>query len=390
VSGTKLFVVLVASVWLSQSSPQPPAQATPVARPVETVSVALKAGSREHAREKLAVRAAQALTISLEGTGRALSYDVKGPDGKSLLPAQRPREWLGESTWIERFWMRGWAGGDLSVELEAEVFSSAGLTVTVHYDEGFQIHPMVVPTVWTVGEPFNLSACLTRTGEVVVAESAELAATVVTPDGERREVQLVDDGEHGEGQAGDGIFGRVARTMDAGRHEVSFRARYRVDGNVVERERRAVYYAIGKDKAARFSGEPIFRGLDGDDDGLFNSLSIRFPVHYPKGAKIAIHAILEDAKGNVVHPDVTVMAKNMVAKEDHVIAIGVESERIVRRATDGPFVLRHIRMWDKRADRLLDVLSDVTSEPFRVDTFDPPKPKEPAKPATPPVPHPSP
>ena len=58
------------------------------------------------------------------------------------------------------------------------------------------------------------------------------------------------------------------------------------------------------------------------------------------------------------------------------ITIGVESERIVSQAADGPFLLRDIRLWDKRADRLIDVLPDVTSGPFSIASFDPPAPSD--------------
>ena len=144
----------------------------------------------------------------------------------------------------------------------------------------------------------------------------------------------------------------------------------------MERQAEAVYYAIRKEKRAYFAGPPTFRTLDYDNDGLFNSLSIEFPVHYPKGWRIAIHARLEDVTGKVIQPDVTVMAMNMVAKVDHMITIGVESERIVSQAADGPFLLRDIRLWDKRADRLIDMLPDVTSGPFSIASFDPPAPPE--------------
>ena len=144
----------------------------------------------------------------------------------------------------------------------------------------------------------------------------------------------------------------------------------------MERQAEAFYNAIPKQKSAYFTGPATFRTLDYDGDGLFNSLSIEFPVHYPRGWRIAIHARLEDATGKVIHPDVTVMAMNMVAKQDHVITIGVDSERIVGRAADGSFLLRDIRLWDKRADRLIDVLPDVTSEPFSIASFDPPEPPE--------------
>ena len=97
----------------------------------------------------------------------------------------------------------------------------------------------------------------------------------------------------------------------------------------MERQAEAFYNAIPKQKSAYFTGPPTFRTLDYDNDGLFNSLSIEFPVHYPKGWRIAIHARLEDVTGKVIQPDVTVMAMNMVAKVDHIITIGVDGERIV-------------------------------------------------------------
>ncbi|MFQ5413503.1 MAG: choice-of-anchor X domain-containing protein, partial [Phycisphaerae bacterium] len=301
---------------------------------------------------------------------KCLSYDVTDPDGKSLVPLNRYRNRAGETRWVERFSLSDWKGGDMLAELKADWFGSAELSVTVDYDDGLWLKPLVAPEVWTVGEPFKLNACLRRPGGVIVGESMELTATIITPDGNRAEAKLFDDGRHDDGGAGDGIFGRSVRTIDIGKHTIEFRAECRVDNAMVEREVDAVYYAINPNTGARFAGKPTFQTQDYDKDGLYDALSIGFPVNYPKGLKIAIHARLEDARGRVIHPNVTVMAINMVQQRDHVIAIGVESGRIVEYATDGRFFLKNIRMWDKKADTLADVLPDVSTEPYTIKSFD--------------------
>ncbi|MCH7883932.1 MAG: hypothetical protein IIC01_01655, partial [Planctomycetes bacterium] len=307
---------------------------TPVAAAIETVSATLQAGRGESVQRKIPVRAGSAFTVVVEGSSRCLSFDLRGPGGQSLLPRRRAPHWISEKTWRESIWVSRWAGGEMVAEVQAGHFASAKLTVTVYYDDGLRLVPQVAPEVWTVGKAFNLNACLMKLGVVVVGESMELAATITTPDGKEAKAHLFDDGEHGDGRPNDGVFGRSVRTIDVGRHRIRFQAKYEIDGKHVERQAEAIYYAIPKEKRAYFVGPPTFRTLDYDGDGLFNSLSIEFPVHYPRGWRIAIHARLEDATGKVIKPDVTVMAMNMVAKQDHVITIGVESERIVGRAAD--------------------------------------------------------
>ncbi len=342
---------------------------SPASEAIGSVSRTLEAGRGKNSQERIPVKASHAVTVVLQGSSRCVSFDLREPGGQSLLPPRRDPHWIGESTWTETFWVNNWAGGDMVAELQAGHFASARLTVTLYYDDGFRVIPLVAPEVWKVGERFNLNACLARMGAVVIAESTEVTATITTPGGERIETRLYDDGQHGEGAAADGVFGRFVRTIETGRHAVSFQATARFGSDAVEREVEAVYYAIAKKERARFGGKPTFHPLDYDDDKLFNALSIDFPLHYPKGLRVAIHARLEDATGNVIHPGVTVMAQNMVARENHIIAIVVESERIVDHAVDGPFVLKDIRLWDKKADRLLDVLPEVTSEPFVVSAF---------------------
>jgi hypothetical protein len=139
-------------------------------------------------------------------------------DGATVatLPAAAPLDSLVRTVDLPgpvpgRYTMRFTNTGDATVQTESSVWA-AGLPTRV---------VATARPVAGTGKTINLQVTAALTGELPAAGQTAATGTLNQPDGTTRPITLYDDGQHGDGAAGDNMFGTVVSDVSPGTYAAS-------------------------------------------------------------------------------------------------------------------------------------------------------------------------
>jgi hypothetical protein len=150
------------------------------------------------------------------------------------------------------------------------------------------------------GEPISVTATLKdATGAVVNGVATVAKATIHKPDGTESTVTLLDDGQSGDGAAGDGTYGgSILETTTFGRCHVIFTLTTLIGG---EECRRDCVLPVAIDPGgAVISGTPVEYSVDEDLDGLIDAIELEVPISVEVAGDYTIQSLVKTASGDEI------------------------------------------------------------------------------------------
>ncbi len=214
--------------------------------------------------------------------------------------------------------------------------------------------------IYSVGEGAVLKAQLTKAGQPVTG--AIVIAEVVQPGGQLVTVNLLDDGEHQDGIAGDGVYGAVLTNLiEPGTYRfiVTAKGQTRQEGGI-NFERSAIGAFEVASPAARLTGQYSDEGVDEDNDGLFEWLRVDVQVQVQQAGNFTLSGALADGSGRII----TQASVSFEATSSGVVTVSLpfDGESIGNWGYSGRFQLRDITLLHQ-TDRGW-IIADIQEHPY--------------------------
>ncbi len=215
------------------------------------------------------------------------------------------------------------------------------------------------------GEPVAISATL-RHGEQAVP-GARVEAEIGRPDMQIDRLVLLDDGEHGDGEPGDGTYGASYRPPSLGGYYTLFVTasgtfRGRAFAQASER-----LFAISPG-TAELSGTYTETALDSDRDGRYEALSLEVGVNARIGGSYLLAATLSDTQGREI---ARAVAPCTLGPGLQTVAVQFPGTAIALSGVDGPYVVSRVMLLDEAgaALPLQQATSVLTTRSYRWQDF---------------------
>jgi len=214
--------------------------------------------------------------------------------------------------------------------------------------------------IYSIGEGVVLKAQLTKEGQPVTG--ATVNAEVIQPDGQSFTVNLLDDGSHQDGIAGDGVYGSVLTNLNEPgtyRFIVTAKGQTRQEGGT-NFERSAMGSFDVASPAARLTGQYNDEGVDEDNDGLFELLRVDVQVQVQQAGNFTLSGALADGSGRII----TQASVSFEAATSGVVTVSLpfDGEPIGNWGYSGRFQLRDITLLHQ-TDRGW-VIADIQEHPY--------------------------
>jgi pimeloyl-ACP methyl ester carboxylesterase len=214
--------------------------------------------------------------------------------------------------------------------------------------------------IYSIGEGAVLKAQLMKASQPVTG--ATVTAEVIQPDGQSVTVNLLDDGEHQDGKAGDGVYGAVLTNLtEPGTYRfiVTAKGQTRQEGGT-NFERSAMGSFEVASPAARLTGRYTDEGMDEDNDGLFERLRVDVQVQIQQAGSFTLSGALADGAGRTI----TQTSVSFEATEAGVMTISLffDGQAIGNWNYSGRFQLRDVTLLH-RTDRGM-VFADSHDHPY--------------------------
>lgn len=172
-----------------------------------------------------------------------------------------------------------------------------------------------------------------------------VVANVQPPDGSQFSLTLLDDGNHGDGAANDGVYGGHYGPAAGGGHGVLVRARGSYAGEPYERTATAVF-TIAPPKAS-LNGSQRDEGVR--EGELLTKLAVDVGVAVAEGSRLTLAADLYAGETFVTHTTATAV----LAPGERAIRLLFDGRAIRERGLDGPYTVRHLLLLDNEPALLL-------------------------------------
>jgi hypothetical protein len=179
---------------------------------------------------------------------------------------------------------------------------------------------------------------------LLAISGATVEAEIRLPDGAKLERQVFDDGTHGDGEAGDGLYGFVQGDLvQPGEHRI----RYRADGVLPETGdtfRRVVEKTFTvADGGGFIAGEPSVETLDADGNGLPDAVLVRVPVAVATAGDYRLAGQLYDDEKGVKLAAVTDFYRDAAGTE--MVTLNFDPNDLPEQEVFGPFEVRDLRLY---------------------------------------------
>jgi len=185
---------------------------------------------------------------------------------------------------------------------------------------------------------------------------AQIIGQDEAPDGTLTAISLLDDGAHADDAADDGLYARQIVAAQPGMHRVATTATGILPSGIAYmRQSRAAYDVLPA--SAHFTGVYADAATDDDADGLYDSLVITSTVHLDRAGDYEVIGWLSTPSGQELSSDVATLSGNAGDTLD--VPLWYDSEQLIEREGDGPFVLSRITLIDRSVDLQADSASDV-------------------------------
>lgn len=308
-------------------------------------------------------QAAQSIDFSVAGSGNvlirvmtadALAYQLRLPDGTVVDPGNaaahgvrfesftptNPYETLVSATPATLIEISDAAAG--AYTLSANAAANGGEVPVLISDVGTSVRGGLAinggaPWVST-GSPAAVSLALFDAGMAVV--DASVTAYAQDADGIRvADFSLHDDGQHGDAEAGDGLYTGVFNPPAAGTYFVyADIAGTDSHGNAFGGFEAVRLVARSDD--LQLTGAFTDHGIDQDGDGYFDAVRIELATTGPRhGGEYAVHLQLQGNGGQQVTAAARVQDPAMP------LAVDVPAERLKHLVSDGPYRINYAILW---------------------------------------------
>lgn len=188
------------------------------------------------------------------------------------------------------------------------------------------------------------TAILTTT--LSVADSpvpgAQVEGELVDPKGPTQKLIFLDDGEHGDGRVGDGIYGTAfSAPGEGGYYPLFLKASGQWAGHEFGRGQELLI-AVSPETAT-LTGQYDDQALDDDGDGQYDLLLIEVGVEVKQERSLAVAVSLADANGVGIGRTVTPFSASAGV---HQIEVPFPGQTIHDAAVDGPYLVRQVILVD--------------------------------------------
>lgn len=306
-------------------------------------------------------------------SGGGSQYNLTTPSGPVQLSdlVSVPQE---GGSFLDTFTMQPPPVGAVTVSLVGAPSESTTLSYSFAFDNGRSVSLEVDPVALAANQPTQIRAALVdASGNIVVPTGAgAVTADVESPEGILQTIDLFDDGLHGDGAAGDGVFGELfGMTFLEGRYRIACRMSIPQFGEVIDRGEAGEFHVLPT--GASFSALPVEITPDVDGDGLFDSLSFSQSVTFNRTGNFRLVGSLLDSNGALI---TTVQSnfENSVGPGTAVITLVALGTGIRIHGMDGPWTLSGLTLYDLDSGALpCAVAADYATQAYSVSAFQTPE-----------------
>lgn len=219
------------------------------------------------------------------------------------------------------------------------------------------------------GEEVPITATL-RSGALAVA-GAEVEAEIGRPDGQVDRLTLLDDGAHGDGEPGDGVYGGTYRPPSLGGYYTLFAtAEGQAPAGTAFARTAEALFAVSP-ASATLTGEYAEASEDADRDGRYEALTVRVGIDARANGDYLLAATLQDGQGREVGRVVQPLALNAGTQT---ATLRFPGYLLAAARVDGPYTLARVTLLDEAgaAIPLQEATNVLQTPPYRYQDFEGP------------------
>ena len=210
------------------------------------------------------------------------------------------------------------------------------------------------PAAVRAGEALTLTGTVLENGAPLTG--ADVTALVALPDDTTRQIGLLDDGAGADLVAGDGIYSaQLTETSQPGNYRIQFRAGGTGLAPTPDFSREDFGLATVSRSSSDFAGTYRDRGVDTDNDGLFNQLLVEVDLSLTHAGTYRVFGVLTDSAGNTHQAHVV----SAFGSGPAVATLRFDGKALFQNGVDGPYRLSVVRMAEEDGVALLPVAEAV-------------------------------
>ena len=256
-----------------------------------------------------------------------------------------------------------------SLRLEAGETDSTAL-VTVIFPDAVHCGVGTERPRYDAGEQVVVTASLTGEDGAPVSGVFGTARAVVTGPTGPFTLELFDDGLHGDGAAGDGVFGALLAAPEPGRYGLSADVMIALGADILlRRQAEGIFFVVAH--AARLIEVSSEQPVDTDGTGRWDAVEVRFAVEVAEEGEYALEAaLLADGQSAGILRTPFAAAPGVLT-----VALRVPHETLFAHGEVAAFVLAAPELSDNVQALHLDSLPDHALQAYALADFDlPPAP----------------
>jgi len=209
-----------------------------------------------------------------------------------------------------------------------------------------------------------VTATLTTNGAPL--PGAQVTAEIGRPDGQIDKLSLADDGQHGDGAAGDGVYGARYRPPNLGGWYTLF-VTARGTGYAQTSEK---LLAFSSDSAS-LSGNYTEAATDANRDGKYETLDVSVGVDVRAAGNYLVAGSLVDSRGKEVARVAQPVSLN---SGPQAVTLSFPGHALIQAQSDGPYTVSHVMILDEAgaALPLQEAVNVLQTRPYRYQDFEGP------------------
>ena len=198
---------------------------------------------------------------------------------------------------------------------------------------------------------------------------ATVEAEIGRPDGQVERLTLLDDGAHGDGAAGDGVYGATYRPPNLGGYYTLFATAQGEQGAAYARTAETLF-AVSP-ATARLTGEYAATSQDTDRDGRYEALTVQVGIDARAAGSYLVAATLQDAQGREVGRVAEPVTLNAGRQT---VTLRFPGSLFLGAQVDGPYAVARVTLLDEAgaAIPLQEATNVLQTPPYRFQDFEGP------------------
>jgi hypothetical protein len=172
-------------------------------------------------------------------------------------------------------------------------------------------------------------------------------AEIGRPDRKVERLALYDDGQHGDGAAGDGVYGLTYQPAAGGYYTVFVTASGQMGGTAFARTNETLL-AVSPGTAS-LTGSYAEAGMDTDRDGKYEGLGLTVGVEARAAGSYLLAATLADGSGRELSRVVMPLTLNAGPQN---ITLRFPGAAVLQGHTDGPYQVLRVQLLDENGAAL--------------------------------------